>query len=53
MPAGYPAVPDLELTSRLREEAIKEAEGQEFAAHSGLNVTDDAFYAESPGGRAR
>ena len=48
VPAGYPAVPDLEITMRLREEAIKEAEGQTFAAHSGLNVTDDAFYAESP-----
>jgi uridine phosphorylase len=48
VPKGYPAVPDLELTHRLREEAMREAEGQAFAAHSGLNVTDDAFYAESP-----
>ena len=48
VPKGYPAVPDLELTHRLRQEAQKEAEGQPFAAHSGLNVTDDAFYAESP-----
>ena len=48
VPAGYPAVPDLEITTRLRQEAVQEAEGQSFSAHSGLNVTDDAFYAESP-----
>jgi uridine phosphorylase len=48
VPKGYPAVPDLELTHRLRLEAIQEADGQSFATHSGLNVTDDAFYAESP-----
>src|SRR5687768_12464162 len=38
VPKGYPAVPDLELTHRLRQEAMIEAEGQSFAAHSGLNV---------------
>lgn len=48
VPKGYPAVPDPEITLRLRDEARKEAEGGPFAAHSGLNVTDDAFYAESP-----
>lgn len=48
VPKGYPAVPDIEITHRLRHEALREAEGRSFAAHSGLNVTDDAFYAESP-----
>lgn len=48
VPKGYPAVPDLEITNRLREEAIAEADGADIAAHSGINVTDDAFYAESP-----
>ena len=48
VPKGYPAVPDLEITHRLRDEAVREAEGHSFAVHSGLNVTDDAFYAESP-----
>lgn len=48
VPKGYPAVPDLAITSRLLEEAMAEADGADFAAHSGLNVTDDAFYAESP-----
>jgi uridine phosphorylase len=36
VPAGYPAVPDLEITTRLRQEAVQEAEGQSFSAHSGL-----------------
>ena len=48
VPKGYPAVPDIEINHRLRDEAVREAEGQSFAVHSGLNVTDDAFYAESP-----
>ena len=48
VPKAYPAVPDLELTHRLREEALKEADGQPWTAYCGLNVTDDAFYAEPP-----
>lgn len=48
VPKGYPAVPDLGITVRLVEEARAEAEGKQFAVHSGLNVTDDAFYAEPP-----
>lgn len=48
VPKGYPAVPDLAIAQRLSEEATREADGQSFAAHAGLNVTDDAFYAESP-----
>ena len=48
VPKGYPAVPDLGITLRLVEEARAEAEGKGFAVHSGLNVTDDAFYAEPP-----
>jgi uridine phosphorylase len=48
VPKGYPAVPDLEITLRLEREAHDLAAGQGFAVHAGLNVTDDAFYAESP-----
>ena len=48
VPEGYPAVPDLDITRSLRDEARKEAEGQGFRVHSGINVTDDAFYAEPP-----
>jgi uridine phosphorylase len=53
VPKGYPAVPDLEMTHRLREEALREAENASFSAFSGLNVTDDAFYAEPPEWTAR
>jgi uridine phosphorylase len=48
VPKGYPAVPDLEITLRLEQEARDLAAGSDFAVHAGLNVTDDAFYAESP-----
>jgi len=47
-PKGYPAVPDLAITRQLVEEARREADGQAFSVHSGLNLTDDAFYAETP-----
>lgn len=48
VPKGYPAVPDLEITLRLEEEARALAADGDFNVHAGLNVTDDAFYAESP-----
>ena len=48
VPKGYPAVPDLEITLRLEQEARELANAGDFAVHAGLNVTDDAFYAESP-----
>ena len=48
VPKGYPAVPDLEITLQLERDARAIAAGQDFAVHAGLNVTDDAFYAESP-----
>jgi len=48
VPKGYPAVPDLEVALRLEQEARKLAGGADYAVHAGLNVTDDAFYAESP-----
>ncbi len=48
VPKGYPAVPDLAITLRLVEEARALASEHGIAAHAGLNVTDDAFYAESP-----
>lgn len=48
VPKGYPAVPDLELTLQLVREARALGAVHDFAVHSGLNVTDDAFYAESP-----
>jgi uridine phosphorylase len=48
VPKGYPAVPDLEMTMRLEREARALAADGGFGVHTGLNVTDDAFYAESP-----
>lgn len=48
VPKGYPAVPDLAITSTLLAEARREAEDNGCAVHAGLNVTDDAFYAEPP-----
>ncbi|HEX7173520.1 MAG TPA: nucleoside phosphorylase [Candidatus Limnocylindria bacterium] len=48
VPKGYPAVPDLEVTLQLEREARALGAEHGFAVHAGLNVTDDAFYAESP-----
>jgi uridine phosphorylase len=48
VPKGYPAVPDLEVTLQLEREARSLAVEHGLAVHAGLNVTDDAFYAESP-----
>jgi len=48
VPKGYPAVPDLEITLHLEREARELATEGDFAVYAGLNVTDDAFYAESP-----
>jgi uridine phosphorylase len=47
-PKGYPAVPDLELTLALERAARVRGPKHGLAVHAGLNVTDDAFYAESP-----
>jgi uridine phosphorylase len=48
VPRGYPAVPDLELTLEL-ERAARDLAGRDgIAVHSGINATDDAFYAETP-----
>jgi uridine phosphorylase len=48
VPKGYPAVPDLEIALGLERAARELAADNDFAVHAGLNVTDDAFYAESP-----
>ncbi|GAA2011219.1 nucleoside phosphorylase [Nakamurella flavida] len=48
---GYPAVPDPTITLELaaRSRALLAAEpGADWAVHSGLNASDDAFYAETP-----
>lgn len=48
VPRGYPAVPDLELTVELDRTARRLGAERGFAVHSGINATDDAFYAETP-----
>jgi uridine phosphorylase len=49
VPAGYPAVPDLRIAIELdrlaRQIAAREGE---FTVHTGISVSDDAFYAETP-----
>lgn len=48
VPAGYPAVPDTELTLMLSTVAKEFASRGGYGAHTGINATDDAFYAETP-----
>jgi uridine phosphorylase len=48
VPRGYPAVPDLEVTVELDRTARRLGAAHGFTVHSGINATDDAFYAETP-----
>ncbi|MDQ1718794.1 MAG: uridine phosphorylase [Pseudonocardiales bacterium] len=48
VPAGYPAVPDFALTTALADVGRERAAEHGFALHTGINATDDAFYAETP-----
>jgi DeoD family purine-nucleoside phosphorylase len=48
VPAGYPAVPDLELTLALATVAAEFGAHDGYAVHRGISATDDAFYAEPP-----
>lgn len=45
---GFPAVPDLEIATTLAKVARELSEGAGRAVYSGINATDDAFYAEGP-----
>ena len=45
---GYPAVPDVAITMSLRRQADLIAAAQGMTVHSGINASDDAFYAETP-----
>ena len=47
-PPGYPAVPDTELTMALMTVAREHAAATGASVHVGVNVSDDAFYAEGP-----
>ncbi|GIG53485.1 nucleoside phosphorylase [Demequina activiva] len=45
---GYPAVPDLAITSELERVARELSEVTGRSVHAGLSASDDAFYAEGP-----
>ncbi|MFD6055860.1 nucleoside phosphorylase [Agromyces sp. NPDC060279] len=45
---GYPAVPDLAITAELARTARELTEGTQAKVHTGISVSDDAFYAETP-----
>jgi uridine phosphorylase len=45
---GYPAVPDLEITRELAAVARELTSGTDAQVHTGINASDDAFYAETP-----
>lgn len=47
--AGYPAVPDMSITAELHSIATQlRRDRGGFGVYSGINATDDAFYAEGP-----
>lgn len=48
LPKGFPAVPDLELTTTLARHAERIAAAAGTRSHTGISVSDDAFYAETP-----
>ena len=48
VPKGYPAVPDLEISLTLERFAREAGPRHDLKVHAGINVSDDAFYAESP-----
>lgn len=45
---GYPAVPDLGITAVLADIAREKSAAGGFAVYTGVSVSDDAFYAETP-----
>lgn len=48
LPKGFPAVPDLGLTMALNGHAERIAAASGISAYSGISISDDAFYAETP-----
>jgi uridine phosphorylase len=48
VPDGFPAVPDLELTTALVAAARAVAAERGVGVHVGIGASDDAFYAETP-----
>lgn len=47
VPEGFPAVPDFDFTNLLIQNARELTKGTDTKVHTGINVTDDAFYGET------
>jgi len=47
VPEGFPAVPDFDFTNLLINTARELTKGTDIKVHTGINVTDDAFYGET------
>jgi uridine phosphorylase len=45
---GFPAVPDFAITTTLTQVARELVVGKAAEVHTGINASDDAFYAETP-----
>ncbi|MBN9140498.1 MAG: nucleoside phosphorylase [Micrococcales bacterium] len=45
---GYPAVPDFQIAQSLAAVARELTAGTDTQVHTGINASDDAFYAETP-----
>lgn len=45
---GFPAVPDLRIATTLADVAHELTAGSDTSVYSGINASDDAFYAETP-----
>jgi len=45
---GFPAVPDLKIATTLTDVARELTAGTDSTVYSGINASDDAFYAETP-----
>lgn len=45
---GFPAVPDLRIATTLADTARELTAGTDTEVHTGINASDDAFYAETP-----
>ncbi|MDF2472951.1 MAG: hypothetical protein K0R21_733 [Anaerocolumna sp.] len=47
VPEGFPAVPDFDFTNLLIQTAREYTKNTDVNVHTGINVTDDAFYGET------
>lgn len=48
VPKGFPAVPDFAITAALARHSERLAAASGTRSHTGISISDDAFYAETP-----